>query len=321
MMYDYSYDLIFQVRNLTKRCVKTYQKARHSVPFTFVLLVLLIVVSAIPTVMWSKCSKDLKYTTFVLWALVALTFLFTITTIVGTKQVGVVTEFGHPVGNLSNGLHLKFPWQKVTELDGAIQTDNHFARKATTIRLGNQSTAEVDNTVRWRIKGGKAEELFRDYRDFDKIRDSLVTRELKAALNEVFKDYDPLGTVKGSNEKQPTLDDFGGSVTDRLQARIGNQIDVLNVIIPLVNFDADTQGRINAYQAEIANTRIANQKQQTATAEAVANRRLSNSVSKDPNVLVSKCLDILFDLAKKGEGLPAGFSCWPGGSGVAVAVK
>lgn len=262
-----------------------------------------------------------RIATYASLTLAVLFLVFSVFTIVGTKQVGVVTSFGQPVGTMSNGLHMKFPWQKVTELDGAIQTDNHFGDGATKIRLGNQSTADVDNTVRWRIKPGKADELYRDYRDFDKIRDSLVTRELKAALNEVFKDYDPLGTIKGTAEKQPTLDELGESVTTRLRSRVGSQIDVQNIIIPLTNFDKDTQGRINAYQAEIANTRIANQRQQTATAEAEANRRLSNSVSKDPNVLVSKCLDTLADLAKKGTALPAGFSCWPGNGSVAVAVK
>lgn len=265
--------------------------------------------------------QPLKIGAVVMMSLTFLVFLFTIFTMVGTKQVGVVTEFGRPVGNLNNGLHMKYPWQKVKELDGAIQTDNHFGKNATKIRLGNQSTADVDNTVRWRIKRDKADQLFRDYRDFGNIRDSLVTRELKAAQNEVFKDYDPLSTVKGSTEKQLTLSEFGVAVTKKLKERIGDQIEVLNVIIPLVNFDPETQGRINAFQSEIANTRIAKQKQQTATAEAETNRRLANSVSKDPNVLVSKCLDTLADIAKKDAALPAGFSCWPGGSGVAVAVK
>ena len=34
--------------------------------------------------------------------------------------------------------------------------------------------------------------LFLDYRDFDNVRDNLVTRELGAALNEVFSNFDPL---------------------------------------------------------------------------------------------------------------------------------
>ncbi len=114
------------------------------------------------------------------------------TTIVSARNVGVVTTFGRPSGTLSNGLHWKAPWQSVTEMDGTIQIDNHTGESATTVRLGNNSTAYVDNSVRWRIQPAAADELFLDYRQFANVRDNLVTRELRAALNEVFADFDPL---------------------------------------------------------------------------------------------------------------------------------
>jgi acetone carboxylase gamma subunit len=63
---------------------------------------------------------------------------------------------------------------------------------ATTVRLANNSTAFVDNSVRWRVQRAAAGELFLDYRDFGNVRDNLVTRELGAALNEVFSNFDPL---------------------------------------------------------------------------------------------------------------------------------
>lgn len=227
------------------------------------------------------------------------------TTIVSTKNVGVLTTFGRPAGTLNNGLHLKAPWQSVTELDGAIQIDNHTGEHATQVRLGNNSTASVDNSVRWRIVPSAADALFLDYRGFDNIRDNLVTRELNAALNDVLSQYNPLAPdqqAKGGAD----LDGIGRQVTQRLKARVGDRIEVLGVIIPLVRLDQETQRKIDAYQAEIANTRIAEQKGKTAAAEAEANRVLSQSVSNDPNVLVSKCLDIV----KATGGSPLG--CWPG---------
>jgi regulator of protease activity HflC (stomatin/prohibitin superfamily) len=105
------------------------------------------------------------------------------TTIVSTRNIGVVTTFGRPSGTLSNGLHAKAPWKSVTEMNGTIQIDNHTGEAATTVRLGNNSTAFVDNSVRWRIQPAAADELFLDYRDFENVRDNLVTRELRAALN------------------------------------------------------------------------------------------------------------------------------------------
>jgi hypothetical protein len=90
---------------------------------------------------------------------------------------------------------------------------------------------------------------------------------------------------------------------------------VLSVIIPVVNFDANTQGKVNALLAQVAQTRIAQQAIKTSQAQAQANKVLAGSVSKDPNVLVSKCLD----LVETGKvTLPAGFSCWPSGSSAVV---
>lgn len=245
-------------------------------------------------------------------------------TIVSTKNVGVVTSFGRPVGSLDNGFHLIAPWDKVTELDGAIQTDSHAGTDpkdtspCTSVRIAHQSVACVDNSIRWRIQPGAADRLFRDYKDFANIRDSLVTRELSAALNTVFKDYDPLATDEKGNSISPSQDTLSEAVTKLLQAQIGEDIDVKNVIVPIVHFDDQTQGRINALQAEVANTRIATQKQQTADAEAQANRKLADSVSKDPNVLVSKCFDTLAEMIKQKQPVPAGFSCWPLGSSAVV---
>lgn len=239
---------------------------------------------------------------------------------VTTKNVGVVTSFGRPVGALGNGLHLKAPWHKVTEFDAAVQTDSHKGKggdsdsTCTDIRIGNQSVACVDNSVRWRIVQESADDLYRDYREFDNVRDSLVTRELDAALNEVFANYDPLATVDSNSPSgAKSLDELSEEVTARLRDKVGDQVEVLSVIIPLVSFDKTTQDKINDYQAELANTRIARQKQQTADAQAQANRKLSGSVSKDPNVLVSKCFDILAEMVGAKEPVPAGFTCWPGG--------
>lgn len=224
------------------------------------------------------------------------------TTIVSARNVGVVTTFGRPSGTLGNGLHMKAPWQSVTEMDGTIQIDNHTGEMATTVRLGNNSTAFVDNSVRWRIQPAAADELFLDYRQFENVRDNLVTRELRAALNEVFADFDPLApeNVEGTNVQA-----LGDEVAEKLRAKVGSQIEILNVIVPLVNYDQATQDRINALNVEKANTRIAEQRAKTAQAEARANEILAGSVSNDPNVLVSKCLDA----AREAGISPLG--CWP----------
>lgn len=239
--------------------------------------------------------------------LTVLVLILGSTTIVSARNIGVVTTFGRPSGTLSNGLHAKAPWQKVTEMDGTIQIDNHTGESATTVRLGNNSTAFVDNSVRWRIQPAAADELFLDYRVFDNVRDNLVTRELRAALNEVFADFDPLAP---ENSDGANVQALGDEVAEKLRVKVGDQIEILNVIVPLVNYDQATQDRINALNVEKANTRIAEQRAKTAEAEARANGILAASVSDSPNVLVSKCLDA----AREAGISPLG--CWPGTSAV-----
>lgn len=142
------------------------------------------------------------------------------TTIVSTRNIGVVTTFGRPGGTLSNGLHAMAPWQSVTEMNGTIQIDNHTGEAATTVRLGNNSTAFVDNSVRWRIQPAAADELFLDYRDFENVRDNLVTRELRAALNEVFANFDPLAP---ENSDGTNVQALGDDVADKLRSKVAGR--------------------------------------------------------------------------------------------------
>jgi regulator of protease activity HflC (stomatin/prohibitin superfamily) len=277
----------------------------------FVAMVLLVItVAALLARTWAKNpagrTRNLRIAV-IAGGLALLVIILGSTTVVSPRNVGVVTTFGRPSGTLSNGLHVKAPWQSVTEMNGTIQIDNHTGDNATTVRVGNNSTAYVDNSVRWRIQPDAADELFLDYRDFDNVRDNLVTRELKAALNEVFASFDPLNP---SNSDGASVQALGDEVAGKLRDKVGNQIEIINVIVPLVNYDQATQDRINALNVEKANTRIAEQRAKTAEAEAKANEILSKSVSNDPNVLVSKCLD-----AVRESGLsPLG--CWPGSPAV-----
>lgn len=267
----------------------------------------------------------LSLLTYGAFGLVLLFIAFSLVTMVPTRDIGIVTSFGKPVGNLDNGIHLKLPWEKVQLLDGAIQTDSYLQKNeegCTDIRIGNESTACVDNSIRWRIRLDAGETLYKDYRDMDNIRKSLVTRELTAALNEVLSDYNPLSQIQNdsSNPANPNLNKFSEQVAERLRTQVGNQIEIENVIIPLIHFDKPTQSKINLYQAEVANTRIAQQREQTATAQAKANERLKRSVDNNPNVLVSQCLDTFNEMVKEAQPIPIGFSCWPGGSATSVVI-
>ncbi len=246
---------------------------------------------------------------------------------VSTKNVGIETTFGKPSGELSNGLHPKCPREKVTEMDAAIQTDTYFDDHCFKVRIAAQQIACVNVNFQWRINPAAAQELYRDYRTFDHVRDALVTRRLTKVVNAQLAEYNPLNSVAGADlppgeRRNPPLPVIGSAVNAEMKAEIGGpngSIEVLSTIIPIMTFDPETQARINQLQQQVALTRVAKQSERTARAQAKANKALAASVSNAPNVLVSHCISILETMVKNAQAVPAGFSCWPGG-GVAGVI-
>lgn len=258
--------------------------------------------------------------------------LFASLTVVGTHDIGVLTTFGRPDGSLSNGLHWKAPWQNVTKLDGRIQTDTYASNGyngsdqngaqdgCVNVRIARQATACVNLTIRWQLTQTGVDYLFKNFKTNDNIRDNLLHRDLQTAVNVAFAKYDPLGLDANGDSTQPTTTELAATVKSALEQQVGQWLSIPQVFIPIFNFDPETQKRLNQLQLQVAQTRIAQQAEQTAQAQAQANKILAQSVSHDPNVLVSKCLDILNEAVQKGQALPAGFSCF-GSPATSVAVK
>lgn len=268
---------------------------------------------------WSKIAM---VAFLVIFALETLGFSFQI---VSTKNVGIVTQFGATSGHLTNGAHLIGPWESVTEMDAAIQTDSYTADNCLNVRVGNQQQACVHISIRWRINPSFADSLFQNYRTFSNVQDSLVTRELTAAVNQQFSNYNPLNSIltgtrlTAGEQPNPPLVVYAQRVTAQMKREIGSEgIVVLNTIIPIVTFDPATQSRINQLQQQIALTRIAEQERVTNEAQSLANKALAASVNTSPNVLVAQCFTILGEMVKQGQSVPPAFSCWPGGSKVGV---
>lgn len=264
------------------------------------------------------------------WVMVGLTLLLVLVSSwnpVGTRKEGIRTSFGKVTGHLSNGPHFTWPWEKVHQMDAAIQTDSFVGdHNCIFVRLANQQTGCADISFQWRIQPGAAEELYKDFRSFDHVRDALVTRRLTAAVNKAFAHFNPLdaiidathSSIPASGLSKETLAAFATVTSEEMKKIVGQRIKVLSTIIPAVRFDDATQSRINQLQQQVALTRIATQSQATNKAQAKANAALAQSVNTSPNVLVSRCLDTLEAMVKDHDPVPAGFSCWPGGGVSAV---
>lgn len=237
----------------------------------------------------------------------AIMLALSIFTVVPTQQIGIPVTFGQTGDPMGNGFHVKAPWTKIALMDATVQIDDNLGDKKTEIRLGNQSVAYVQNNVRWRIKPEAASQLYRDHKKFENIGPALQEQELAAALNDAFKTYDPL--MQATNEAT-SLDKIADDVKRRLEEKLGDRLIIDSVTIPKVDFDNQTQSRIDQLQQEIGNTRIAEQRKKTAAADAEANKVLADSIKNDPNVLVSKCMDMMNEMIAKGQTIPVGFSCW-----------
>lgn len=253
------------------------------------------------------------------------TFFMSLTQ-VHAKEIGIKVAFGKTVGELQPGLHLKAPWDKVVKVDETIFTDTYDGDRALPVRLGDGNTATVAATIRWHVDPAAAQYIYQNYRSnnpSESLKDAVVDTQFKAAINEVLSSFNPTAHVEDLNFS-PDYAGLAKQVTTSMNGRVkdaaGTSMVVIDgITVAGVQYSQATEDRINSIISQAAKTQQAIQAEKTAKAQAAANRILARSVSRDPNVLVSKCLDALTN----GDFTPpAGFSCWPsGGSAVVVPSK
>ena len=235
----------------------------------------------------------------ILFVIAGIFLIFASVNQVPIRNVGIVTAFGRPTGEVTgSGLKVVAPWERVNDWDASVQTSDHTGPGCVTVRIGSLATACVENKVRWQVKPEAAPEQFMAYKgDFENMKKNLFETELQNALNEAFSDYNPLTSVNIATG-QTTFD--GTALSEEvkllLQKRVGAQIGVESVVIPLVRHDGKTEENIKNFQDVIAQARILEQKQKNAgiektTAEIVA--------SLPPQYTVNKCLDIAKELGKE----------------------
>jgi len=248
-------------------------------------------------------ETDYKFGPIVSGTLIALIglgiFGFNSFTTVPPRNVGVQVEFGKPTASLENGFHWVAPWSSIETVDATVQninlnTDiglwNTGACTAVTVRLANQTTACVDVTVQWNVdRHANASELWQKYRgnNDDVVKNvghNVVDRQMRVALNEVFENYNPLAVLATGEKSTTTTLDLANKALGILKQNVeaGIQVDVLT--IPLVHYDAVTQGKLNGFAQALADTQIATQQKLTAEQQKLANEKLAVSSSNDPGV-------------------------------------
>jgi regulator of protease activity HflC (stomatin/prohibitin superfamily) len=306
---------------------------------TVVLLLVVVGLILAPPVTSGYGSAQKRYSLRP-YALIALglTLLWTLLmcfTAVPAKDDGVLVSFGS-VSNrtLDSGIHFKAPWTKVVDIDGTIQTDRYHGNKDTDtssacikVLIGDGSTTCMSVTNRWRVDPGHTNEVYKNYRSnnpTDHLRDAVGSTQLLAAAQDVAGTYNPVNTLKTVDPADPTsvninfkpdLKAMSEALTANMRERTNGLVQIVDVTISFLPTPATTQDRINAFVREVANTRVKAQEKLTKQNEAAANDALSASLKNDPNLLISKCLDMVAD---GKANLPANFQCFPGGGATAV---
>lgn len=255
-------------------------------------------------------------------------------TSVGAKNVGVLTTGGKVSDRtLSPGYHATWPWQDTTEIDGSVQSKEYEGDDCIYVKIGDGSRSCVTTTINWRIIPDKANQIYADYRGDDDYDDDpvkaywgkVLSKQFKAAIQSVFASYNPvaeLETVSGGDQSatdlsfSPDLPTFQKALVEEMDERLGDDpvAEIDSIVISYFSFSDSTQATIDDFIKAVGETRITAQGKETAREQKEINDLLAESVN-DPNVLVAKCLNLI------EQGVfdpPAGFSCWPGGTGSVV---
>lgn len=255
----------------------------------------------------------------VLFGLGILTIAWDSFTIVPARNVGIVNTFGKAETALDNGFHWVKPWSSVETVDATVQNINlsSDAKNCITVRLANQTTACVDVTVQWNIdQKANANELWQRYRGTNddvvgNVGRNVVERELRRSLNVVFETYNPLQVLADGTATNAKTDDLAANALREMKSHVDSGIVVDTLRISLVHFDDTTQGKLNGFAQALADTQIATQQKLTAEQQKLANDLLAAASSNDPGVKYQNCLNLLKDLAAKGQlqNLPPTFNC------------
>lgn len=290
-------------------------------PVSFIFFIIFAVVALLALAVWafipfreSSREEPQRFNNFYAFftaigtGVIALIFVITASVnIVGTRQVGIVTSFGKPTGEtLSNGLHIKAPWVTVNEMDAAIQNDVYNGDGRIQVRLGNDSVALADANIRWQIVQDQADELFQQYKTFDNVRSNLIERNLRTAMNEAFTEFDPL---VGDEDGQNNLTAVTRKALELLQQKAGDQVQILDLSIPVIDYDDKTEERINAINQSRAQTTQAEQDAKTAEQRRKAAEVLAGQPVPDLKIAIAACVN---RMAETGVSL----NCYPIGANV-----
>lgn len=254
-------------------------------------------------------SGTLRWTGIGMAAIGAVLVIIAATNVVPVRNVGIVTSWGKPTGGTTGaGLKMTMPWQNVEDWDASRQAYDHRGTACVNVRISTLSNACVEVLIEWQTRPEQAPEQWAAYKkNFELFVGRRVDPAITLSLNDAFAAYNPMANVdtKTGNLNVPT-GPLAEQVKTALTTRLGEDVDVLTVVITRVNHDDKTQATIDAFQQAINQGRVLDQNKINAD----KSKAITETNAKvDP---VTRCLEIAQQHAKE-PGL-----CLGGGQPVQV---
>lgn len=242
-------------------------------------------------------------------------------TTVSARSVGIQTAFGRYQSTLSAGFHWTAPWSGVEEFSTQVQylELNGKDKGGVAVNYKGGGQGSVDATVRWRIDQNNAQALWRKYREFDKVRDQLVTSSTRDSVRVIVGPYAPNDARAGQNLRPIT----GAIQTDLTRTLADDGITIDSVSVTTVLLDENTQKSLEKVVAAQNDIERAKADEERAKIDARTAKLRETSGGLADGALRRYCLEVTnaWDQNKNGQ-LPATWSCLgQPGSGIVVGGK
>jgi regulator of protease activity HflC (stomatin/prohibitin superfamily) len=197
----------------------------------------------------------------------------TMITVVQPTEVGVPISFGNVGQPMSSGLHVVAPWVNVETYPVRPFPVDPLDVNARTRQSGS---VQYRVQARWHVESDKASQVYLQIRsgDEDKIRDQVVDPSLTTAVGNVAVTFDNLeATTQRERFESELL-----AETQRLVTPYGLKID--QVFVRHIEPDQATSASISQLAQQQQQTRIASERVNTATQEALARAEEAKGLQK-----------------------------------------
>ncbi len=235
---------------------------------------------------------------------------------VEARTLGIIVEFGKPVGTSGPGPSWAAPWKEVYHFPTSSQpldydnTDGSGSPAG--VKFNGGTTGAVHVNLNWSVMSDDtAIKLWENWREFDRVTTNVVDPTVRSTIAVVLGKYNPEDAVKGEN-----LPKLNAEIMDLANKELKPQgIQIERVLVKRVDPDAQAQARINEQNSKNAELKLKDTELEIANREREINEAKEKALT--PQIIADRCLTILqnWDQSRQGP-----FPAWQPCTGVLPAI-